>query len=135
MMQKRDAVLAEREACTDSFCKTLTEQGHWLLGYKTPSNVDSARMQEVLRMYPPVAIGQVRVNWAQDITLACRLHLPAGTAVWVPHHGIQNASFNWDQPESFLPGGGPAVIAVTSLHVHAPASACSAVRPISAAGL
>ena len=61
-------------------------------------------VQEVLRMYPPVAVGQVRINWAQDITLAGRLHLPAGTAVWVPHHAIQNATFNWDDPDRFLPG-------------------------------
>ena len=55
-------------------------------------------------MYPPVAIGQVRVSASHDITLGGRLRLPAGTVMWVPHHAIQNASFNWDQPAKFLPG-------------------------------
>jgi cytochrome P450 len=62
-------------------------------------------MQEALRMYPPVAVGQVRVATSHDITLGGRLRLPAGTVMWVPHHAIQNASFNWDQPDKFLPGG------------------------------
>ena len=61
-------------------------------------------MQETLRMYPPVGIGQVRISNSHDITLADRLHIPAGTCIWVPHHAIQNASFNWDDPEKFMPG-------------------------------
>ena len=59
--------------------------------------------QETLRMYPPVGIGQVRISNSHDITLADRLHIPAGTCIWVPHHAIQNASFNWDDPEKFMP--------------------------------
>ncbi len=69
-------------------------------------------------MYPPVAIGQIRINWTQDITLAGRLHLPAGTAVWVPHHAIQNASFNWDEPDKFLPGAACSLCWPASLHAH-----------------
>jgi len=55
-------------------------------------------------MYPPVGIGQVRISNSHDITLADRLHIPAGTCIWVPHHAMQNASFNWDDPEKFMPG-------------------------------
>ena len=55
-------------------------------------------------MYPPVGIGQVRVSASHDITLADRLHLPAGTCIWVPHHAIQNVSFNWDDHDKFKPG-------------------------------
>ena len=55
-------------------------------------------------MYPPVGIGQVRISNSHDITLADRLHIPAGTCIWVPHHAIQNASFNWDEPTKFMPG-------------------------------
>ncbi len=55
-------------------------------------------------MYPPVAVGQVRVSNTHDITLGGRLHIPAGTAIWVPHHAIQNVSFNWDDAEMFKPG-------------------------------
>lgn len=55
-------------------------------------------------MYPPVAIGQVRVSNTHDITLGGRLHIPAGTAIWVPHHAIQNVSFNWDDADMFKPG-------------------------------
>jgi cytochrome P450 len=55
-------------------------------------------------MYPPVGIGQVRISTSHDITLADQLHIPAGTCIWVPHHAIQNASFNWDDPDKFLPG-------------------------------
>ena len=54
-------------------------------------------------MYPPVGIGQIRVSH-EDITLAGQLTLPAGTAIWVPHHALQNTSFNWDSPSLFLPG-------------------------------
>jgi cytochrome P450 len=58
-------------------------------------------------MYPPVAIGQVRISRAHDITLGGRLLIPAGTAIWVPHHAIQNVSFNWDDPDKFKPGERP----------------------------
>lgn len=61
-------------------------------------------LQEVLRMYPPVGIGQLRVSNTHDITLAGRLHIPAGTQMWVPHHAIQNVSFNWDDHDKFKPG-------------------------------
>ena len=60
-------------------------------------------------MYPPVGIGQVRVSASHDITLADRLHLPAGTCIWVPHHAIQNVSFNWDDHDKFKPGVPPPV--------------------------
>ncbi|CAL5224557.1 g7259 [Coccomyxa viridis] len=62
-----------------------------------------AVIKETLRMYPPVGIGQVRISNSHDITLADRLHIPAGTCIWVPHHAIQNASFNWDDPTKFMP--------------------------------
>ena len=56
-------------------------------------------------MYPPVGLGQVRVNAKRDLTLAGgRLSIPAGTALWVPHHAMHNAKHNWDRPEDFLPG-------------------------------
>lgn len=63
-------------------------------------------VQETLRIYPPVGIGQVREATC-DVTLAGRLHLPKGTIVWVPHYGIQNAKHNWDRPDDFLPGPFP----------------------------
>ena len=40
-------------------------------------------MQEVLRMYPPVGIGQIRVAEKHDIVLGGKLHIPAGTIMWV----------------------------------------------------
>ena len=42
-----------------------------------------SRAQEVLRMYPPVGIGQIRVAEKHDIVLGGRLHIPAGTIMWV----------------------------------------------------
>ncbi|KAK9916187.1 hypothetical protein WJX75_009837 [Coccomyxa subellipsoidea] len=63
----------------------------------------NAVIKEALRMYPPVSVGQVRVSNTHDITLGGRLHIPAGTAIWVPHHAIQNVSYNWDEPEKFKP--------------------------------
>ncbi|CAL8465573.1 g5109 [Coccomyxa elongata] len=62
-----------------------------------------AVIKEVLRMYPPVGGGQMTMSQSHDITLANRLVIPAGTAIWVPHHAIQNVSFNWDQPNAFMP--------------------------------
>ena len=61
-------------------------------------------MQEVLRMYPPVGVGQVRVSFQHDLVLAGKLAVPKGTLLWVPHHGLQNVSFNWDEPDRFQPG-------------------------------
>ncbi len=58
-------------------------------------------------MYPPVGGGQMTMSQSRDITLANRLVIPAGTAIWVPHHAIQNVSFNWDQPNTFMPGDLP----------------------------
>ena len=40
-------------------------------------------LQEVLRMYPPVGIGQIRVAEKHDIVLGGQLHIPAGTIMWV----------------------------------------------------
>ena len=34
-------------------------------------------------MYPPVGIGQIRVAEKHDIVLGGRLHIPAGTIMWV----------------------------------------------------
>ena len=62
-------------------------------------------MQETLRMYPPVAVGQFRVSFQHDLVLAGQLTVPKGTLLWVPHHALQNTSFNWDKHDQFLPGG------------------------------
>ncbi len=62
-----------------------------------------AVIKEVLRLFPPVAAGQVRVS-QQDLSLAGgRLFVPKGTMLWVPHHGLQNAVHNWERPEAFEP--------------------------------
>ena len=34
-------------------------------------------------MYPPVGIGQIRVAEKHDIVLGGKLHIPAGTVMWV----------------------------------------------------
>ena len=60
-------------------------------------------MQEVLRMYPPVGIGQLR-QAQQDVSLAGKLSIPKGTVVWIPHYGMHNARHNWEAPEKFDPG-------------------------------
>lgn len=63
-----------------------------------------AFIKEVLRMYPPVGIGQIRVCHTQDLVLAGgRLTVPRGALVWVPHHAMQNAAHNWDEPAVFKP--------------------------------
>ena len=62
-----------------------------------------AVIKEVLRLFPPVAAGQVRVS-QQDLSLAGgRLFVPKGTMLWVPHHALQNAVHNWERPEAFEP--------------------------------
>ena len=54
-------------------------------------------------MYPPVGAGQVRIS-DRDLSLANgRLFVPAGTMLWVPHHSLQNAEHNWEEPERFIP--------------------------------
>jgi cytochrome P450 len=40
-------------------------------------------LQEVLRMYPPVGIGQIRVAEKHDLVLGGKLKIPAGTIMWV----------------------------------------------------
>ena len=72
-----------------------------------------AFIKEVLRLYPPVGIGQMRICHSHDLSLAGgRLFVPRGTIVWVPHHAMHNAAHNWDEPEAFkperwlVPGGG-----------------------------
>jgi cytochrome P450 len=63
-----------------------------------------AFIKEVLRMYPPVGVGQVRVSHTHDLRLAAgRLVVPRGTLIWVPHHAMHNARHNWDEPDSFRP--------------------------------
>ena len=74
---------------------------------RRPEQLVRPCMQEVLRMYPPVAFGQMRVSFQHDLVLAGRLTIPRGTLLWVPHHSLHNASFNWDRPHTFLPGGPP----------------------------
>lgn len=66
-------------------------------------------VQETLRMYPPVGIGQGRVCQNHDTIVGGHLHLPAGTCIAMPHHTIHNASFNWDDHDKFLPGEPPTV--------------------------
>jgi cytochrome P450 len=61
------------------------------------------KITEALRMYPPVGAGQVRIS-DRDLSLANgRLFVPAGTMLWVPHHSLQNATHNWEEPEKFVP--------------------------------
>lgn len=60
-------------------------------------------MQETLRMFPPVAIGQARIVSA-DLSVGSSLHLPTGTCAIVPHHAMHSSSLNWDKPNEFLPG-------------------------------
>ncbi|KAK9827618.1 hypothetical protein WJX81_006830 [Elliptochloris bilobata] len=63
-----------------------------------------AVIKEVLRMYPPVGLGQIRVNSKRDLILAGgRMSIPAGTALWVPHHAMHNVHHNWDRADDFLP--------------------------------
>ena len=63
-----------------------------------------AFIKEVLRVYPPVGIGQLRMCHTHDLKLAGgRLFIPRGTLVWVPHHAMQNAQHNWDEPDAFKP--------------------------------
>ena len=63
-----------------------------------------AFIKEVLRMYPPVGIGQLRMCHTHDLRLAGgRLFIPRGTLVWVPHHAMHNAAHNWDEPDAFKP--------------------------------
>ena len=57
-------------------------------------------------MYPPVGVGQLRISHTHDLVLCGgKLTIPSGTLLWVPHHGIQNVTANWDHPEKFQPGG------------------------------
>ena len=68
----------------------------------------SARpVQEVLRIYPPVGIGQLRCNYKSDIVLGGQLHIPRGTILWVPHHALHTAKHNWEDPDAFMPGRVP----------------------------
>ena len=63
-----------------------------------------AFIKEVLRMYPPLGIGQLRVCHTHDLRLAGgRVLVPRGTLVWVPHHAMHNAQHNWDEPDAFKP--------------------------------
>ncbi|EIE21561.1 cytochrome P450 [Coccomyxa subellipsoidea C-169] len=78
---------------------------------RKPEYADIARLtylkcviKEVLRMYPPVGIGQIRVSHSHDLVLCGgALTIPRGTLLWMPHHAMHNTSANWDQPHSFLP--------------------------------
>lgn len=63
-------------------------------------------------MYPAIGVGQLRLV-AADTVLAGHLKVPAGVVLWVPHHGIQNSSLNWDKPHTFLPGVGTALTICT----------------------
>ena len=67
---------------------------------------------QVLRLYPPVGIGQIRVCHTQDLALAGgRLTVPRGALVWVPHLAMQTAAHNWGsdgqefKPERWLVPG------------------------------
>ena len=60
-------------------------------------------MQEVLRMYPPVGIGQMREAMA-DVSLAGKLKIPKGAIVWISHYAMHNCIHLWDEPEKFQPG-------------------------------
>ncbi len=61
------------------------------------------RVQEVLRMYPPVGIGQMREAMT-DVSLVGKLQIPKGAIVWISHFAMHNCRHNWDEPERFNPG-------------------------------
>ena len=61
-------------------------------------------LQETLRLYPPVGIGQLRAPYKADIRLAGHLSVPKGTILWVPHTAIQGTKHNWDEAQAFKPG-------------------------------
>lgn len=62
-----------------------------------------AFLQEVLRVYPPVGIGQIREAMT-DVSLAGKLQIHAGILVWVSHYAMHNCRSNWEEPEKFKPG-------------------------------
>lgn len=73
--------------------------------------------QEVLRMYPPVGVGQIRISHTHDLVLCGgKLTVPSGTLLWVPHHAIQNTTLNWDHPEEFQPGARHLSAVVQPIH-------------------
>lgn len=43
-------------------------------------------------MYPPVGIGQIRVAENHDIVLGGKLHIPAGTIMWVSGMSVHPSS-------------------------------------------
>lgn len=59
----------------------------------------------MLRLVPPVGVGQLKVALKDDMVL-CNgsLRIPRGTMVWISHHAIQNCEQNWDDPTKFMPG-------------------------------
>ena len=63
-----------------------------------------AVVKETLRLFPPVATGQVRVA-PTDLTLAGgRVVVPRGTMLWVPHHSLHNTKHNWGEDvDDFVP--------------------------------
>ncbi|CAL8469474.1 g9015 [Coccomyxa elongata] len=78
---------------------------------RSPEYADISRLtylkcviKEVLRMYPPVGIGQIRVSHSHDVMLCGgKLAIPRGTLLWVPHHAMHNTAANWDLPAEFRP--------------------------------
>ena len=61
--------------------------------------------QEVLRLYPPVGIGQLRCNYKGDVQLAGQLLIPKGTLLWVPHRALHTVRHNWGEDAlDFKPG-------------------------------
>ena len=60
-------------------------------------------------MYPPVGIGQIRVAEKHDIVLGGKLHLPAGTIMWVSA-GLSTsgpATADWTVQELLYKGSFP----------------------------
>ena len=92
-----------------SFQRSQLSSSHSIQGLPMQVSIMGAQQiwllffQEVLRMYPPLGLGQIRTS-QEDVAIGKRLNIPKGVLVWVPHHGIMNTKLNWESPKLFKPG-------------------------------